>query len=406
MPIPPDMPEDRVPDDVKALFPEKGAVARFYYSVWVGNALKQQRSPLAPDDVPMPSAVGRSTQIQFRDRDGMREAYHFTERGECVLAGRPLATDFAAIRASATRLSLTGLVVLAVGLGGGWILTSRSIRPIEQIASSARRISEGNLSERIPVGRPGNELGQLAMVLNSTFTQLEDSFVQQKRFTSDASHELRTPLTVLITETQAALSRERSADDYREALEGNLETARQMKKLTEALLELARLDAGTEAEKGLPFDLAEVSAKVLGKLGTLAEKRSIRLLQDLQPVLVNGSPERLGLVISNLTENAIYYGKQFGSITVSTRETADNVFLKVSDDGPGIAAEDLPHLFERFYRADKSRTGSRGRYGLGLAICRGLVEAEGGVISVESVKGEGATFIVKLPKAAAPEPAA
>lgn len=395
--IPPDMPEDRVPQKVKDLFPVNGPEG-FYYAVWVGRDKKQQRSANAPD-VPMPAMEGRSTRTQFRDRDGMREAYHFTERGECVLAGRPVGSDLAGMKPFAVRLSLTGLGVLAIGLGGGWLLTTRSIRPIEQIAASARRISEGDLSERIPVGRPGNELGQLATVLNSTFAQLEESFVQQKRFTSDASHELRTPLTVLITETQAALSRERSPDEYREALEGNLDTARQMKKLTEALLELARLDAGTDDARGLAFDLADVAGRVMSKLKPLAEQRSIRLLSDLQPVSTSGSPERLGLVISNLTENAIFYGRQFGSVTLSTWETGEHVFLRVADDGPGIAAEDLPHLFERFYRADRSRTGSNGRYGLGLAICRGLVEAEGGVISVESAKGEGATFTVKLPKA-------
>lgn len=400
---PPDMPDDRVPRKVKALFPEDGPEG-FYYAVWVGRSGKQQKSANAPV-VPRPAMKGWNTQTQFRDRDGFREAYHFTEMGECVLAGRPVGKDLAGMRPFAVRLSLTGLAVLAVGLGGGWFLTSRSIRPIEQIAASARRISEGDLSERIPVTRPGSELGQLATVLNSTFTKLEDSFVQQKRFTSDASHELRTPLTVLITETQAALSRDRSAEDYREALEGNLETARQMKKLTEALLELARLDAGSDATRGLPFDLAELAGKVLGKLTALAEQRSIRLLRDLQPVSVIGSPERLGLVISNLTENAIFYGKPSGSITVSTWETRENVFLRVADDGPGIAAEDLPHLFDRFYRADKSRTGSKGRYGLGLAICRGLVEAEGGGISVESTPGEGAVFTVTLPKTGASVPA-
>lgn len=397
MDIPPDMPEDRVPRKVKDLFPASGPEG-FYYAVWVGRRAKLQRSANAPE-VPMPSPEGRSTRTQFRDRDGMREAYHFTERGECVLAGRPVGSDLAGMKPFAVRLSLTGLSVLAVGLGGGWLLTSRSIRPIEQIASSARRISEGDLSERIPVGKPGNELGQLATVLNSTFAKLEESFAQQKRFTSDASHELRTPLTVLITETQAALSRERSTEDYREALEGNLETARQMKKLTEALLELARLDAGSDEARGLSFDLAEVAGKVLGKLKPLADQRSIRLIEDLRPVPASGSPERLGLVISNLTENAIFYGKQSGSVTVSTWDTEANVFVRVADDGPGIAAEDLPHLFERFYRADKSRTGSPGRYGLGLAICRGLVEAEGGSILVDSRPGEGATFTVVLPKA-------
>lgn len=398
LPIPPNMPADRVPEDVKALFPEKGA-AGFYYSVWVGNDNKQQKSANAPENIPMPTPDGRSTQTQFRERDGMREAYHFTERGECVLAGRPLHMDLAGMRTFAMRLSLVGLGVLAVGLGGGWLLTSRSIRPIEQIATSARRISDGDLSERIPVGRPGNELGQLATVLNHTFSRLEESFAQQKRFTADASHELRTPLTVLITETQAALSRERSGDDYREALTGNLETARQMKQLAEALLELARLDGGIEEPPGIDYDLTEVVENVTTKLKPLADARATRMSKKLDHAPVNGSPERLGLVIKNLVENAIHHGRQAGTITVKTWQEEDLVCLSVADDGPGIKVEDMPHLFERFYRADKSRTGSKGRYGLGLAICKGLVEAEGGTITVESEPGNGASFTIHLPKA-------
>ena len=396
--IPPDMPEDRVPEEVKTLFPEKGA-AGFYYAVWVGRELKQQTSANAPDDIPMPSPDGRSTQTQFRERDGMREAYHFTERGECVLAGRPLHMDLAGMRTFGVRLSLTGLAVLAIGLGGGWLLTSRSIRPIEQIAASARRISDGDLSERIPVGKPGNELGQLATVLNHTFSRLEDSFAQQKRFTADASHELRTPLTVLITETQAALSRERSSEDYREALTGNLETARQMKQLAEALLELARLDGGVEEPPGIGYDLTQVVENVVARLMPLADARATRISLELEPAPVNGSPERLGLVIKNLVENAIHHGRRAGKIVVKTWQEDDQIALSVTDDGPGIKAEDLPHLFERFYRADKSRTGSKGRYGLGLAICKGLVEAEEGSIIVASEPGNGATFTIHLPKA-------
>ncbi len=392
----PDPHADRVPEPVKALFPADGPEG-YYYAIWTGMSGRQRKSANAPAEIPLPS--GRGTQTQFRDRAGLREAYHFTEMGECVLAGRPVAGDVAAMKPVALRLFLIGLGVLALGLGGGWWLTSRSIRPIEQIAAAARRISGGNLSERIPIAKPGNELGELAEVLNTTFARLEESFAQQKRFTADASHELRTPLTVLITEIQSALSRERTAEDYKEALAGNLDTARRMKRLTESLLELARLDAGVDGGEGMPYDAAEVAGQVLAKLRPLAEARGTKFEVELAPARTCGNPERLALVISNLVENAIHHGKPGGRVRVSTAEdAAGGCLLEVADDGPGIAGEDLPHLFERFYRADKSRSGSGGRYGLGLAICKGMTEAEGGTISVASEPGKGAVFTVRLPK--------
>jgi len=393
-PIPPS--GDRIPASVKAMFPGDGEEG-YYYSVWTGRSARQRTSPNAPADLPMPDPEGRDTQTRFRDRGRFREAYHFTELGECVLAGRPVESDLAGMEPFAIRLTLTGLGVLALGLGGGWWLTARSIRPIEQISGAARRISEGNLSERIPLEHPGSELGQLAHVLNSTFSKLEDSFAQQKRFTADASHELRTPLAVLIAETQSALSRERSAEDYREALAGNLDTARQMKRLAEALLELARIDAGEEPAQGITVDLAELATEILSHLAPLAVKRGTTLSSTGISARVSGSPERFALVLSNLVENAIHHGNPGGNVVVDTGMVAGRAWCSVTDDGPGIAAADLPHLFERFYRADRSRTGAGGRYGLGLAICRGLVEAERGNVSVESKAGEGSTFTVVLP---------
>jgi heavy metal sensor kinase len=371
----------------------------YYYVVWTGRSARIGKSDNAPATVPLPQREARDTQTRFRDRDGMREAFHFTEMGECVLAGRPVGKDLAGMKTYAVRLSLAGIGVLVVGLGGGWWLTTRSIRPIEQIAGAAKRISEGKLSERIPVDQPGSELGELAGVLNSTFERLEDSFAQQKRFTADASHELRTPLSVLIAETQTALSRERPAEEYREVLAGNLDTARQMKRLAEALLELARLDAGEQREPGPPLELGALADEVIGRLEPLAKTRNVSISRDGELVVTHGSPDRLALVISNLLENAIHHGRQGGSVVVTTRNEGSDRVLQVSDDGPGIPPEDLPHVFERFYRADKSRTGSQGRYGLGLAICRGLVEAEGGSITVESRLGQGACFTVRLPAA-------
>jgi len=397
---PPMMRTKSVSASVKEMFP--GAAGEgYYYVVWTGRQSRAQSSANAPTAVPVPQREARDTQTRFRNREGMREAYHFTEMGECVLAGRPVGKDLAGMKPYAARMSLIGVGVLVVGLGGGWWLTALSIRPIEQIAGAAKRISEGKLSERIAVDQPGSELGQLAEVLNSTFERLEESFAQQKRFTADASHELRTPLSVLIAETQTVLSRERPVEEYREVLAGNLDTARQMKRLAEALLELARLDAGEERQPGPPLEIGMLADDVIARLQPLARAKNVSISRDGDVAMASGSPERLALVISNLLENAIHHGREGGSVVVTSCHDESGVVLQVADDGPGIPAGDLPHVFERFYRADKSRTGSQGRYGLGLAICRGLVEAEGGTISVESELGQGTCFTVTLPAAQA-----
>jgi signal transduction histidine kinase len=202
---------------------------------------------------------------------------------------------------------------------------------------------------------------------------------------------------VLIAETQTVLSRERPAEEYREALAGNLDTARQMKRLAEALLELARIDSGEKWQPGPPLEVGVLVDEVMARLRPLAKARNVSVTREGESAMTSGSPERLALVISNLLENAIHHGREGGSVVVTTRQDGSSVVLQVSDDGPGIPGEDLPHVFERFYRADKSRTGSQGRYGLGLAICRGLVEADGGSISVESGLGQGTCVTVNLP---------
>ncbi|MCW1915758.1 ATP-binding protein [Luteolibacter sp. GHJ8] len=393
---PPGRPTNPVPADVAAMFPGE-AGEDYYYAVWTGRSDRLSKSDNAPEDIGIPGAEGRDTQTKFRDRGAYREAFHFTERGECVLAGRPVAADLTGMKPFTLRLSLTGLAVFAVGLGGGWWLTSRSMRPIEDIASAARRISDGNLSERIPATSPGSELHELATVLNNTFSKLEDSFAQQKRFTSDASHELRTPLAVLIAETQSALSRERSPEEYREALTGNLDTARQMKRLAESLLELARLDAGDATAAGEPLDLANTARETLSRLKPLASSRSVTLAQELLSAPCIGSEDRVALVIMNLVENAIHHGRHGGTVTVRAWQKDGRSHVSVADDGPGIPVADLPHIFDRFYRADKSRNASGGRYGLGLAICKGMVEAGRGTIAVESRSNRGTTFTVSFP---------
>jgi heavy metal sensor kinase len=268
---------------------------------------------------------------------------------------------------------------------------------VEEISAAASRISAGNLSERISVTEPENELGRLAGVLNSTFARLEAAFARQKQFTADASHELRTPLAVLISEAQTTLTRDRTAAEYRETVEACLETAQQMRRLTESLLDLARFEAGHEPVERHPTDLAEQARECVERLRPLADAHGVRIQCDLGPAVGMASADRFQQVIANLITNAVHYNKPGGEVRVRTHVAGGTAVVAIADTGHGIAAGDLPHIFERFYRADQSRARARGHFGLGLAICKAIVEADGGRIDVSSEVAAGTTFTVSLP---------
>lgn len=317
--------------------------------------------------------------------------------GEIILVGRSMAPDLAAMRRLAWWLMAAGSAVLLLGLAGGWWVATRAIRPIEGISATALKIAGGDLSQRINAADTDSELGRLAGVLNSTFGRLEAAFSQQARFTSDAAHELRTPVSVILTQTQTALSRERSSPEYREALEACQRAARRMKSLTESLLELARLDAGQEPMKRDCFDLPRVVRECVEMVRLLAAERGIQIHCEVPPCECLGDAGRIGQVVTNLLTNAIHFNRDQGEVRLAARAEDGAVRLTVADTGQGIPAEDVPHLFERFYRADKSRSRIQGRNGLGLAICQAIVDAHGGSIEVISQSGVGSTFTVRLP---------
>jgi heavy metal sensor kinase len=296
---------------------------------------------------------------------------------------------------TALNLAAMGGLILMVGLAGGWRLVSRALRPIENISAAAVKISAGDLSQRINVTEAESELGRLAAVLNSTFGRLETAFAQQKQFASDAAHELRTPVTVMLTQSQAVLNRERSPAEYREAIETCQRAAQRMRKLIGALLELARLDAGQEAMNRARFDFSKTVADCAELVKSIADGREVKIATGLAPVEITGDSERLAQVVTNLLANAIEYNKPGGEVRLKLEQRDGLAVLAVADTGQGIAAGDLPHVFERFYRADKSRTG--GHTGLGLAIAKAIVEAHGGTMEVSSEEDVGTTFIVRLP---------
>jgi two-component system, OmpR family, sensor kinase len=369
----------------------------FYFIVYSRSGSIFKSSTNAPPGLPQPPPTPDSL-LHSRTRDAFRETYQFTGLGECILVGRSISTDLKLIERNAYRLLAAGSTVVFLGLAVGWLLTTRAIKPIETISTAATRISEGNLTERIQVANPEDELGKLARVLNATFARLESAFERQKQFTADASHELRTPLAVLISETQTTLTRDRSTAEYKDALQTCLDTAQQMRRLAESLLELSRADSDQTQSMKVTLQLPSEIAPLLERLALLASENNVSLQSDFQPAETDGNLDRIAQVFNNLVSNAIHYNRPGGIVHISTFQEEDHACLQVTDTGIGISAQDLPHIFERFYRADKSRARTRGHAGLGLAICKAIVEADGGTIVATSKQDEGSTFTVRWPR--------
>ena len=202
---------------------------------------------------------------------------------------------------------------------------------------------------------------------------------------------------MIISEAQTTLARKRGGAEYRESIAVCLTAAQQMRRIAESLLQLARFDAGQEPVRRSALDLAENARVCVDRIGPLSKERDISIRCDLRRAETCGDTDRLDQLITNLLTNAIHYNRPNGNIHVSTRSENGDVVLKVTDSGQGIAAEAVGHVFERFYRVNKSRSRIEGRSGLGLAICKAIVDSHGGSINVSSEFGTGTTFIVRFP---------
>ena len=293
--------------------------------------------------------------------------------------------------------SLTALLLAAIG---GSILARAALRPIKAITETAQQITGTEaLSQRIPVAVPNDELGQLTETINDMLGRLDASFQTQQRLVADVSHELRTPLTSI--QGNLDLLRRGAADDP--AMRGDAlraigdETAR-MRRLVNDLLLLAQADAGLKLQLQ-PVELDTLLLDVYRQAQVMAGGVTVRLGAEDQ-ALVLGDADRLRQLLLNLVVNALKYTPAGGEVTLGMRRSDGRVQVTVEDTGVGIAPEDLPHIFERFYRADRSRARSGGS-GLGLAICQWIATAHGGRIEVESAVGKGSTFTVWLPEARA-----
>ncbi|HEY1663794.1 MAG TPA: ATP-binding protein [Verrucomicrobiae bacterium] len=327
-------------------------------------------------------------------QNGFRQIGNMTPSGERINVGCSIAPQLAALHGIAWDWAGIGGIVLICGLAGGWWISFAALKPIENISAAAMKISAGDLSQRINVAEAESELGQLAATLNATFARLEAAFGQQKQFASDAAHELRTPVTVILTQTQTALRREREAGEYKQTVEACHRAAERMKKLISALLELTRLDAGQERIKRLRFDLSQTVGDCIELIRPLAAEKHVALQPEIAEVEIMGDPSRLAQVVTNLLTNAIQYNHEGGEVRVKLERQSNFAVLTVSDNGIGVPPEDISRIFDRFYRADKSRAGANA--GLGLAISKAIIESHGGSIEVTSPESGGTTFTVRL----------
>jgi heavy metal sensor kinase len=304
------------------------------------------------------------------------------------------------LRVTRTLLTLIPGVLLIAGLGGAF-LTNRALRPVRRITLAAGRIEAENLSRRLPVS--GNdEFADLAETFNGMLSRLqtaferqEEAFEQQRRFTADASHELRTPLTIIKANTSLALTGQRTVADYRQTLSAVDTAADRMNRIVQDLLLLARSDAGQLGYELAPTSLVPVLNQAAASLQN-REHAAVSLAVSPESLMVRGNADALVRLFSNLLENAARYTPPEGRITISAEELGGAVVIKVKDTGEGIAPEHLPHVMERFYRAEAARSRVHGGTGLGLSICRSIVEAHGGEMSLDSVAGKGTTVRVTL----------
>ena len=278
-------------------------------------------------------------------------------------------------------------------------LARRALKPISKIIQTARNIGQGQvLSQRIPVFKVQDELGQLALTFNEMMDRLENSFAQMRQFSSDASHELRTPLTVLQGQNELILSKPRDPKEYQEVIISNLEEINYMSKVLEDLFAISKSDENQILLNCKPMDLSVLAEEVCKHAEVLAGDKDIAIIiAFLEPVKINGDEVRLRQMIWNILHNGIKYTQSGGELKVSLLEEAGFALLSIQDTGIGIPEKDLTSIFDRFYRVDKARSRDEGGSGLGLSICKHIAEAHKGEIKVESKLGIGTRFKIRIP---------
>ncbi len=376
---------------------------------WREGDIRYEEIADGPDGIP--SAVvllSFVVRVDQEEDEGEAEAEGWRPpQGEALRFRFQLSTDTrerdAELRGFAVFLAVAGAGVIALSILCGLLVSRRVLTPLRRMTEEAGRLSPRDTSRRLDPDHVVTELHSLAETLNRALDRLGDALEHQRRFTSDASHELRTPVSVLLANTEYLLRRQRSTDEYVEGLTRQHRTAVRMQKITEDLLTLARADAHAEEFERLPVDLGELIGAFCEEFRAVAQSGEIRLDCLAAPgTRVLGDARYLSQLATNLVSNAVKFTPPGGLVSVAVKVADGSAEISVADTGPGIPLEEQPLIFERFHRVGGEGNGTEGT-GLGLAIVAWIARAHGGEVRVESVPGEGATFVVRLPLGSAQE---
>lgn len=380
---------------------------------WGGAGPQEVEDPLWSRALETGEAAGGAARYSRDPPDYVYAVPVNPSEGEArvVEAGRSYASATRSLDTFAYILACTVLVAFLLSAGGAYLLARAALSPFGAVIRSARRIGEGDLSRRLPVRNPKDEVGRLTTTINELLARLEAAFARreealarQRRFAADAGHELKTPLTSIVG--YARMLEDWGLEDPEKARKGVgriLEQSERVRKLVEDLLSLARGDDGGALLELAPADLAAVAAEAVDAARTLTGgKVAVEYVSGEEPIQATFDRARVRQVADILLDNAVKYTPEGGTITVDVGRENGWVWLAVSDTGVGIPAEKLPLIFERFYQADPSRP--RGGAGLGLSIACQTARAHGGDVEAESEPGKGSTFVLRIPRNRATRP--
>jgi len=384
------------PDELRDLASHWGIT---FFQVDEGGSIRQQTEAWEREGLSRALQTGDSTPLSWTAPDGRYYRVHSVSESSYRVAA---AVDEGSLRDTFWTLA----VILAMGIpfaaglaiAGGYFLAGRVLSPVGAMAQKAREITAESLAKRLPVDNAQDEFGQLATVFNDTLSRLQDAFERLRRFTADASHELRTPLTAMRSVGEVALQNKLDAVAYRDVIGSMLEEVDRLTRLVESLLILTRADSGRVKLAPEALDLGGLAGHVIDQLRVLADEKHQELTLRV-PIRVHatGDAALIRHALMNLIHNAIKYTPNGGSINIEVNAKGGRAIIDVRDTGPGIPAAHRDHIFDRFYRVDASRSREEGGVGLGLAIARWAVEANGGRIELASDGTDGSLFRIILP---------
>lgn len=332
--------------------------------------------------------------VKYRG-EGYRILYFSLNEDHIVSIGESLKDEDEVIGALSRLSFIFFPFILGISSVMSWFLAGRALSPVIQIKSLAEQIRHGRLERRIDIGVKGKEIDDLVKIFNEMLDSIQHSMEAQKRFTSDVSHEIRSPLTSLRGSIEVTLRKKREVSEYEELLRNNLSDIIRLSRIADDLLFLAKADNNILELRKNWFDMNQLLKGVVERLRydglTVVEKYE-------EGLEFYGDSSTLEQAFSNLVTNAVKYTPRGGTVTIMTKKENDSVKVAISDTGIGIPGNDIPHIFERFYRVDKERSRKMGGTGLGLAITQWIVHAHGGKIIVKSTVGSGSDFIVAFPK--------